>query len=77
MAINPMHMMKYKERLDKFNQQHPKFGQFIMAAASQGAEVGSVVEIKITRPDGREMVSNIRLTEDDIETLQMVKDFQK
>jgi hypothetical protein len=76
MGFNPFEMKKYKERLDLFNAQHPKVGAFLAAVGSQGAEAGTVIEMKVTRPDGRELVSNIRLTEDDVETIHMLHQIQ-
>lgn len=76
MAVNPMELMKYKKRLDLFNQQHPKVQAFLAAVGAQGAVAGSVIELKVTRPDGHEMISNIKLTDDDIETINMLKNFR-
>lgn len=77
MAVNPMDFMKYKKRLDLFNEQHPKVQPFLAAAGSEAVEAGSVIEIRIKRPDGHEMVSNIRLTDDDVETVNMLKEFRR
>jgi hypothetical protein len=76
MGFNPFEMRKYKERLEIFNRQHPKVGAFLAAAGAQGTQAGTVIELKVTRPDGRELVSNIRLTEDDVETIQMLRQMQ-
>jgi len=71
MAINPMQLMKLKERFEVFNTQHPKVIPFFKALHGR-IDVGSVIEIKVTNPDGSEMVSNIKVTEDDLKTIQII-----
>lgn len=67
--MNPKDMFTLKKKLDTFNSEHPKVQPFLAASASM-LEVGTVIEMKVTNPDGREIVSNIRLTPDDVETLR-------
>ena len=71
MAINPMKAMKLKDRYKIFNQQHPKIAPFFSAIHKKGLTPGAVVEMKITTTDGKEYVTNIKLTPEDIETIQM------
>lgn len=71
MAMNPIQLMKLKERLDVFNTQHPKVLPFIKALHGR-IDVGSVLELKVTNPDGTEMVSNIKVTEDDMKTIAIL-----
>ncbi|MCC6095374.1 MAG: hypothetical protein LIV24_10215 [Eubacterium sp.] len=77
MAMNPMMLMKLKERLGIFQNQHPKFQMFLQAVGNQAIETGTIIEVKVTRPDGKEMVTNIRLTEEDVETARMLSDIQQ
>lgn len=71
MAINPMEMMKLKERMDIFMNQHPRVMPFFQALGGKVTE-GSVIEMKVTQPDGTELVSNIRVTADDLETVRLL-----
>lgn len=71
MAINPMEMMKMKQRLELFNSAHPRVAPFFQAVRGDLRE-GTVVELKVTTPEGEEKVTNIRLNSDDVETLGMV-----
>ncbi|MBQ0058527.1 MAG: hypothetical protein KBS83_00995 [Lachnospiraceae bacterium] len=75
MAINPMKLAQMKSRLDLFTSQHPRVFPFLQAAGSR-ITVGSVIEVKITAPDGSEMISNIKVTQDDLETVSMLKDMR-
>ena len=70
MAINPMALMKMKERMRIVGQDHPKVGPFFQVLRDKAMVEGTVLELKATTPEGREYVSNIRLTENDIETLR-------
>ncbi len=77
MAMNPIALLKMKERLGTFNQDHPKVRQFFHKIKEEGLPVGSILELKVTHPDGREEITNIRLTENDIETLRMLSSLGK
>lgn len=74
--INPIMMMKLASRWKKFNEEHPKVVPFFRAVAGSGIQAGSVIEIKVTDPAGQEYVSNIRVTPDDMETVEMLKSMQ-
>lgn len=79
MAINPLKMMKIREQMQErmqiFGQQHPRFGQFL-SVAGQAMTEGTVLEIKVTAPGERDLVTNIRLTAEDIETLRMIREMR-
>ena len=72
MAINPMVLLKMKERMAIFQQDHPKVGPFFSMLKSRAMIEGAIYELKVTSPDGKEYVSNIRLTANDIETIRML-----
>lgn len=73
MAMNVKNLMKMKQRLSLFNQQHPKVGAFFQDVGTHAIAPGSIVEMKVTDPAGKNYVMNIRLTPDDIETIQMLQ----
>ncbi len=72
--INPMNFRKYQERLQLFTQEHPRVFPFLQDVAEHAIEPGSVIEMTVTTPAGRKYVSNIRVNEDDVETIRMAKD---
>ncbi len=72
MAVNPMALLHLKERLSIFQKEHPKVRPFLHAVKEDAIVPGTILELKITTQDGRERVTNIRLTENDIETIQML-----
>ena len=67
MAFNPMKLMELKNLRDRFAQNHPKFVKFMGDLAS------SQIEVTVKKPDGRTMVSNIKVTASDLEMLQAIK----
>ena len=73
MAINPMNLLKLKDRLRLFNTQHPKFTAFLKAVDQQVLEPGAILAVTVTGVDGKKLETNIRLTEDDIETIRMFR----
>ncbi len=71
--MNPMAMMKIKPLLEKFRDNHPKVPMFFTAAAGSIQE-GSVIELSIQAPDGKHICTNIRVTADDIELINFLKE---
>lgn len=71
MAINPMELLKLKDRLNMFRKDHPRVGGF-MTAVREDMRPGAVLELKVTSPEGKELVTNIKLNENDIETLRLL-----
>lgn len=74
MALNPMMMIQLKASWDRFVRNHPKFPKFWKAAYKNGLAAGAVIDFKVTSADGKEISSNIRLTEDDMELIRQVKE---
>ena len=65
--INPIKLMKMKNAWSRFAANHPKFPLFLNAIVKRGVEEGTIFEFKVTSPDGQELVTNMRLSADDIE----------
>lgn len=71
--MNPMQLLKAKDQLGKFRERHPKFIPFLKSITGKMVD-GSVLEIKLTNPDGNSSTSNIKLTPED---LKIFKEFFK
>lgn len=71
--MNPMDVMQLGSRLQTFSSQHPKFGAFLREAGRDAMREGSIIEMKVTSPEGQEYVTNIRLTAEDVETINMIR----
>ncbi len=76
MAINPLEMMKLGERFKIFSSQHPKVTPFIQTVSRDAIREGSVLELKVTDPEGKEYVTNIRVTAEDMETVNILKNMK-
>ncbi len=70
--MNPMSVLKLKPLVEAFRTNHPKVPAFFSAAASS-VNVGSVVEVKVTTAEGKEIISNIKVTEQDVELLNELR----
>ena len=75
MAINPLQILTLKDKLNGFRHRHKGFVSFIKAARREGVPVGSVVDVKLTFPEGEAMTAmttNFRVTEEDLELIRML-----
>lgn len=70
--MNPMMLMKIKGLIDKFKTNHPKVPLFFNDAARSIGE-GSIIEISITSAEGRNLCTNMRVTRDDLELVEQLK----
>lgn len=70
-------MMKIRERMNLFAQEHPKFGAFLNAVQADAQREGTVLELKVTNPEGKTYITNIRLTADDVQTIEMLQQLRR
>ncbi len=71
-----MQLLKMKERLTTFQAQHPKALMFLQDVGKNSIKEGTIIEMSVTDPNGRHSVTNIRLTAEDVETIEMLKGMQ-
>ena len=77
MGMNPMTIMQLGALWTKFTQRHPKFAPFIKAASQAAMQEGAILEIQVTTPDGKNIASNLKVTKEDLEMLQIIRDMQQ
>lgn len=75
--MNPSAMFKIKSAWEKFAENHPKFPMFISAAAQGGIKPGDVIEVKITKEEGSTLCTNVKITEQDMELFELIKEMGK
>ena len=68
-----MAVVKLKPQLDKFTENHPGIPQFLHTAAS-GMEEDGYVQLKVTNAAGQKIEANIKLTADDIELFDSLRE---
>ena len=74
MAVNPMQIMKLADRWRIFSSQHPRFVDFVRDIGRSSMQEGTILELKVTETEGRVKVTNIRLTQEDLESIGIIKD---
>lgn len=74
--MNPMAILKVKAAWDRFQAAHPKFPAFLQAASGT-IRANTVIEISITTEDGRKIASNLKISEEDMELLQELKNLRE
>ncbi len=74
--MNPLALMQIKPLLEGFQERHPKFLQFFHYAG-QNVEEDSLIEISVTSADGQKAITNIRLTQEDLELAEKLRELIK
>ncbi|MCI6887240.1 MAG: hypothetical protein MR868_08325 [Lachnospiraceae bacterium] len=72
--MNPMKLLQIKSALDRFKANHPKFPRYLSAVYQKGLRKGTLMEFKVTTPEGEELSANIRLNEEDIALFREMKE---
>ena len=74
MDFNQIAMIqKIKSGMDRFRANHPKFPLFLNAVSQNALMEGTVIEITVTTPEGRNYCTNVKLQADDMEFLNSLK----
>ena len=74
MDFNQIAMIqKIKSGMDRFRANHPKFPLFLNAVSQNALMEGTVIEINVTTPEGRNYFTNVKLQADDMEFLNSLK----
>lgn len=71
--MNPLDIMKFKSLWDDFTSRHPKFPLFMNAILQNGVKEGTIFEIQVKDPDGKEYASNLKITKEDLELFEKLK----
>lgn len=74
--MNIANLMKFRSIWNDFTKRHPKFPLFIEAVSSNGITEGSIIEIQIKRPDGKEFTTNLKVAKEDMDLFQTIKDMK-
>lgn len=70
---NPAALFQMMNLWSRFQRNHPKFPKFLSAVAQSGIKDGSIIEIKVTTADGENFDSNLKITADDMEIIEQLK----
>lgn len=75
--MNPMALLALKSSFEKFQNNHPKFVQFVQTIAQMGVKEGTIFECKVIMPDGKELQTNLRITQEDLEMFEKLKEMSE
>lgn len=71
--MNPMAFMQIKSLWDRFENNHPKFPRFLSVVSNNVMKEGTIIEVKVTDPDGTDYTTNLKLTADDMSIIEEFK----
>ncbi|MBR5979232.1 MAG: hypothetical protein IK029_00385 [Oscillospiraceae bacterium] len=75
MALNPMMLLKIRKMWGQFTAAHPKLLPYFREIRNSGyVGDGSVIDITVTSPDGRDLRYNMRVSSEDLELLRSIAD---
>ena len=66
-------LLKFKGAWDTFTQNHPKFVPFMQAVGREAIEDGTIIEVKVTSPAGKEYNTNMKITQSDLDLFAQFK----
>lgn len=72
--FNPTQIFQWMDLWYKFTKNHPKFLNFLQAAAKEGIQEGAILEVNLITPEGKHYRSNLKITKDDMELLAQIKE---
>lgn len=70
---NPAALFQLMNLWNRFQNSHPKFPKFLKAVTQNGIKEGSIVEIRVTTAEGESFDSNLKITADDMEMIEQIK----
>lgn len=70
-------MMKLGGILSKFNKNHPKVMSFINTVKSSGMPVDTIIDLKVTYPDGKSYDTNLKIMQSDLDMIEELKKLKK
>lgn len=67
--MNPLAAVKVIPLVKRFSENHPKLKPFVHTALAMVGE-DSIIEIKIKNAEGRTIVTNMKITKEDIKLIE-------
>lgn len=68
--------MQFQNMWKDFTSRHPKFPLFLNAVSQNGIVEGTIIEVQIKRPDGKEYSTNLKVAKEDLELFQSMKNMK-
>lgn len=75
--FHPNMILQIKNMWDRFQMNHPKFPRFLQVVGAECMQEGTIIEISVTKPDGENITSNLRLNETDMEMIAALRELSR
>ena len=75
--MDSMNIFKFGRLWQRFTKDHPKFPNFISKLEQVGLQPGDIVALSVTKENGEIIKSNVRLTKNDIDSFNELKNINK
>ena len=72
--MNPMKLLQIKASWEQFKARHPNFPSVLNAVSKGAVTEGALIEMTITTADGKKYSSNLKLTPEDMQLVNDMKD---
>lgn len=59
--------------METFRRNHPKFPLFLNAVSQDALVEGTIIEINVTTPEGKNYCTNVKLKSSDLELMETLK----
>ncbi len=74
MNFNQITMLsKMKNAMETLRRNHPKFPLFLNAVSQNALVEGTIIEINVTTPEGKNYCTNVKLKSSDLELMETLK----
>ncbi|MFQ7881936.1 MAG: hypothetical protein ACLRJA_18495 [Blautia producta] len=77
MGFNPIKMMQARTAMTQFEKRHPKVRGFLESVSADALQEGTVVEVSVTTPQGKNYITNIKVTREDIELFRNARQMSR
>lgn len=74
--MNPMNLLKMKQSLAQFTNQHPRFAMFIRDMFQERIREGTIIEISVQQPGEDKIVTNMKVQQSDLELFDELKNLK-
>ena len=64
--MSPLKLLQLKSSWERFAKNHPKFPRFLSGIYQKSLREGTLIEFKVTTPDGEKITANIKIKADDM-----------
>lgn len=72
--MNPIRLLQLKSAWERFKKNHPKFPGFLTSVYKKSLREGTLIEFKVTGPDGEQITANLKIKSDDVALFEELRE---